>query len=414
MRRESATHLILTTKVTPPRTPDKCVQRPRLISLLEQGQDRLGTLISAPAGFGKTTLALQWIAQSARASAWLSLDEDLNDPEFFLRYVVAAVRTVQPQFGKGTERLLTAANLPPPNSLADALTADLELFGEPLLLLLDDFHTVTSDAVHAIVQRLLTHKPRGLHLVVLTRSDPPWPLGRWRAQQRINELRAAGLRFIREEAREFFRRRSGKPLPPEVLELLVRKTEGWIAGMQLADISLRNAPDPIVRARRLSGSDRLIVDFLVQEVFSRQPPAIRDFLAASAILDRFCAPLCDHLLADSATPPDSRRVIESLERNNLFLVPLDHKREWYRYHQLFRELLVHQQDGQGFKERAAELHHRAAEFHVCATGLGQIEGLWMLLEYIQAALRRARYEILPDDGSYYEEIPWRLRSQLNY
>lgn len=356
--------------MTTPLVPKMCVQRPRLISILNDCQDHPLTLISAPAGFGKTTLALQWIAQSARASAWLSLDEDLNDSELFLRYVVAAARKVQPQFGKGTERYLTAANLPPPDYLADVLTADLELLGEPLLLFLDDFHAVTSEAVHAIVKRLLTHSPRSLHLVVLTRSDPPWQLGRLRAQRRINELRAAELRFVREEAREFFRRRSGKPLPPKVVDVLVRKTEGWVAGMQMADISLEGAPDIAVRVERLSGSDRLIVDFLAQEVISRLPAETLDFLATTAILDRFCAPLSDHLLADSATPPDSRRMIDSLERDNLFLVPLDHKKQWYRYHQLFRQLLVHQQDGHGFKERAAELHHRAGDWFA---GQGLVE-----------------------------------------
>jgi LuxR family maltose regulon positive regulatory protein len=329
---------------------------------LEDGLNKRLTFISAPAGFGKTTLAAQWLDSIPGHSAWLSLDKNDNSPDVFLKYVIAALRSVLPGVCQGVESLLTSPTLPPPDYLADIMVSELSRIHDPVLLVLDDYHAITSELVQAIVIRMLEHLPEKLHMVVISRMDPPWPLALWRVRQWLNEMRAADLRVSLEEARTFFAQGLEKPLAPGTVEMLQERIEGWMAGLQLALLSLTDAEDPDQRARDFSHSDRLVVDFLMDEVISHQPPEILNFLAVTAMFNSFCAPLADFVMSDQHPSPDGRRIIERLETQNLFIVPLDRVRHWYRYHHLFQSLVVQHLNTVLSPERKALIHRRAAEW----------------------------------------------------
>jgi len=356
VQRQIAEKLLIHTKFNRPRVGEGWIPRPRLTSRLENGLDKRLTLISAPAGFGKTTVAVQWLDQCPRPSAWLSLESDESDPECFLRYVVAAIQLVAPEFGVRMTSLLTAVQLPPPMVLAEAMISDLSVLDASIALVLDDYHLVVSQAVQDMMIRILTHLPEDVHLVFLTRVDPPWPLARWRSQEWVNELRAADLIFSEEETGTFF---GNHQFPPDIVSSLQEQTEGWAVGLQLVKLSLSDVDDPHQHARAISGKDRLIVDYLLEEVIARQPRDMLVFLAVSALLDRFCAPLCDFLLADTPNMRESRTLIERLEKENLFVVPLDRERLWYRYHHLFRSLLIDHLRERPTPEGKAQFHKRA-------------------------------------------------------
>ena len=328
---------ILRTKLNRPLVRAKWVQRSRLIARLDEGLSMRVTLICTPAGFGKTTLAAQWLDKVLRPSVWLSLDKSDSDPERFLRYVVAAIQTAVPDFGSRMEPALSSPHFPPLEYLADMIVSDLTELEKPLVIVFDDYHTIVSDEVQKIIGQVVQHLPENIHLVISTRMDPPWSMARWRLQRWLNELRAADLSFTPEETRTFFR---NSTLTAEAIDILQKRSEGWIAGLQLALLSMANADDPEEFVKNFSDSDRLIVDYLMQEVISRQPEDVLDFLFVTALFDRFCAPLCDFLLADADSRQPSKKVIARIEKWNLFLVPLDRERLWYRYHHLFRELLL--------------------------------------------------------------------------
>ena len=351
--------MLIQSKLSRPTTVGKSILRTRLLSLLNDGLDRRVTLLSAPAGCGKTTLAAQWLDQSPLRSGWVTLARDDDDPERFLRYVVAGIRTAVPEFGPKVWALLSAMQLPPPEYLADAMVSELETLDAPVLLVLDDYHLIASRAVHAMVLRILTHLPRGLHPVFLTRLDPSWPLAKWRFAEELNELRGADLAFSEEETALFFERHD---FGTDTLDILRKRTEGWIAGLQLVKLSLRGREDPERIARTFSEKDRLLVDYLMDEVISRQPAEVRDFLSVTAMLDRFCAPLCDLLLAGGGEGEDSRTMISRLERENLFIVPLDRERYWFRYHHLFRNFLEHHLTSRMPRDRAIHLRRCAGKW----------------------------------------------------
>ena len=361
---------ILPTKLNRPPVDSNWVLRPRLISRLDKGREKRVTLISAPAGYGKTTLAAQWINHIPGHSAWLSLDKKESDPDRFLRYVIASIRTVVLKFGANTEPLLLSPILPPPDYLADAMVSDLASLKKPLVIALDDYHTIDSDAVQTIISRMVQHLPENIHVVICTRMDPPWSLGLWRARLWLTELRAADLCFSKEEAQFFFGRDVGKPFVTEVIDRLQSRTEGWVAGLQLAYLSLADAENPEQFARSFSSNDRQIFDFLMDEVLSRQPAEIINFLYASAMVERFCAPLCDFILEGSFGKVDSGKLIAKLDRENLFLVALDSERCWYRYHHLFQGLLIqHLKDNLSPKLKI-RIHQLAGEWFA---GQGLIE-----------------------------------------
>jgi LuxR family maltose regulon positive regulatory protein len=326
---------LLATKFYLPAARPSIVWRPRLTGRLAAGLRCPLTLISAPAGFGKTTLLSEWRATpdgQAHPLAWLSLDPGDNDPTRFWAYVLAALRTV-PQLEGLPDEL--DAGVPPDLALAPLINSLEGAAAAPVILVLDDYHTITAPAIHTALSFLVEHMPAGLRLVVLTRSDPAWPMARLRAHGQLSELRAADLRFTTAEAAEFFAEVAGLDLAPADLATVAQRTEGWIAALKMVAISLNGHPDPHGFVAAFSGEDRYVTDYLTEEVLARQPEELRRFLLRASVLDRLSAPLC-MTVTEAA---DSRTWLDQLDRAALFLVPLDPERRWFRFHHLFGDLL---------------------------------------------------------------------------
>ena len=332
--------VLIRSKLERPPLPARLVARPRLIEPLDEGLNGRATLIDAPPGYGKTTLALQWLSHSGLASAWVALDAADRDPELFLRYVVAALQRHSGNRLQRTRALLEAHVLPPWGHVMDVLVAELAEVRERTLLVLEDYHLVDTPQVNELVARMVETLPPTLHLLVSTRVDPPWPLMRWQTRGWLSQLRARDLCFSVAETEQFFAGAGGPALDPATVELLQSRAEGWIAGLRLAQLSLSAARDPDHWARTLSGTDRQIADYLMEEVLKDQRADVLEFLAASALMERFSAALMDHLLADRGHPSNARQTLSDIERENLFLVALDDRREWFRWHHLFRDLLL--------------------------------------------------------------------------
>ncbi|MDH4103886.1 MAG: LuxR C-terminal-related transcriptional regulator [Thermoleophilia bacterium] len=331
--------VILETKLARPSVRAEHVARRELLERLREGAGRKLTLLTAPPGFGKTTLLAEWAAaEDERAVAWLSLDEDDNDHARFFSYVIEALRTVEPAIGG---RAL-AAHAAPGAELIDVvlplLLNDLAALETGVVLVLDDYHVLTNAEIHEAVAYLVERLPESLRLVLATREDPPLPLGRLRVRGELCELRAGALRFSDEEARSFLNDLLDLGLSAEDVERLQARTEGWPAALYLAALSLRGRDDPSMVIDAFAGDDRHLVDYLTAEVLARQPAELRSFLLRTSILMRLCGPLCDAV----ADGDNSEKILEELERSNLLVMPLDTKREWYRYHPLFAELLQHE------------------------------------------------------------------------
>jgi LuxR family maltose regulon positive regulatory protein len=368
---------LLATKLHRPRPTAKLVARPRLTERLDDGL-RNGHrlfLVVAPAGYGKTTLVTEWLDKTDVPSAWLSLDEADNDPLRFFTYVVAAL---QKELGpKLSQPLPEAFPMAPqsPEAFALPLINDLAAVEQPILLALDDYHVITAGPVQEAMVFLLRRAPPNLHLVVLTRADPPFPLPRLRVRERMTEIRDRDLRFTPEEMATFLNALHRLNLPAEQIRALESRTEGWAAGVQLAALSLQgcSAERAAEFIHAFSGSHHYIVDYLFEEVLSRQPDAVRAFLLQTSILERMCAPLCDAIRtgvvrgpgstgeAESASP--SQEILEYLERSNLFLVPLDDERRWYRYHHLFVDVLRGMLQSTSQPDQIAGLHGRASDWY---------------------------------------------------
>lgn len=360
------------------------VSRPRLIEQLNASLQRKLTLISAPAGFGKTTLLSEWIHQTSVPAAWVSLDEADHDPIRFWSYVIAALQTVQADIGVTA---LAALQDPQPQLLQiEALLTGLinqiaALDSLSLVLVLDDFHIIAVPPICEGLTYLLDHLPPQMHLVLSTRADPPWPLARMRARGEMVELRTEDLRFTRDEATTFCRAMELELTARDIATLDAR-TEGWIAGLQMAALSMRGRADTPGFIQGFSGSHRFILDYLVEEVLSRQPTDVREFLLHTSILERMTAPLCNVLLGRE----DSRVILEQLERGNLFVVPLDDERRWYRYHHLFADLLRSRLE-QAQPDQVPVLRLRASEW---------CEGAGFVDEAISYALAARCYERAAD------------------
>jgi LuxR family maltose regulon positive regulatory protein len=380
---------LLTTKLfVPPPRPD-LVPRPRLIDRLDAGL-RLGhrlTLVSAPAGSGKTTLLSDWIGQHEGPVAWLSMDDQDNETTRFWTYLIAALQTVRADLGQDALHLLQAAQQPTAQALLSSVLNDITALSQPkkpagIILVLDDYHLITTPQIHEGIAFLLEHQPPNLHLVIATRADPPLPLFRLRARGHLSELRSDDLRFTPAEAAAFLDTVMGLDLKPVDVSALETRTEGWIVGLQLAALSLQGRADVQGFITGFTGSHHYILEYLTEEVLARQSEAVRHFLLQTSILDRLCGPLCDSVMglqqtaqqadSQSATTPlpgrpstavCGREMLKQLDQANLFVVPLDEQRLWYRYHRLFADLLRKQLGQQMAPKQVSELQRRASAWH---------------------------------------------------
>ncbi|MEP6979197.1 MAG: LuxR C-terminal-related transcriptional regulator [Nakamurella sp.] len=350
---------LLDTKFHRPRRRPGGVARPRLTVRLDGGMDAALTLVSAPPGFGKTMLLAEWLALQAsdgRAAAWLSLDHRDNDAAVFWTYLVTAVSNAAPGVGEGALAILQSPQ-PRAEAVLSSLLNDLTAVPNHVVLVLDDYHVIDNREVHDGMTFLLEHLPERLHVVIAARADPVLPLARLRARGELVEIRATDLRFTRDEAAAYFAGAAGSALSPGEVAALERRTEGWIAALQLAALSMQGRDDVGAFIADFAGDDRYIVDYLAEEVLNRQPEDIRRFLMQTSILDRLSAPLCDAVTGRD----DGRSMLATLEQRNLFLVALDDRRRWYRYHQLFADVLQSRLLEAG-SESVDDLHRRAGRW----------------------------------------------------
>ncbi|CAG0998722.1 HTH-type transcriptional regulator MalT [Anaerolineae bacterium] len=346
---------LIRTKLRLPFTRSELVPRSRLQEQIAQGLRGPLTLVIAPAGFGKTTLVTSSIATCGMPVAWLSLDKDDNLAGRFLNYVVAALQTADQTIGSEAAQLMAGMQPASPEAVLSSLINDLDATGREIALVLDDYHFITGQAVHEQVAFLVDHCPGTFHLVIAARSDPLLPLARLRARGQTVELRAADLRFTAPEAAQFLNDVMGLRLDAESITVLEERTEGWIAGLQMAALSMRDRNEVRGFIAGFSGTNRFILDYLLEEVLAREPEDVQAFLLQTSILTRFTGPLCDAVTGVSG----SQEMIEKLEKRNLFVVPLDEERRWYRYHHLFADLLkarLYQSE----PDRVARLFSRAA------------------------------------------------------
>jgi LuxR family transcriptional regulator, maltose regulon positive regulatory protein len=387
--------LLLTTKFFPPPPPARSVKRRDLVSRIEDGlrsQHPL-TLISAPAGYGKSALAAEWRESTRRTTTWLALDESDNEPLRFFLYLTAVFQKVDETIGAELMTLLEANQLPPRETLIALLTEDLLASGISLVCVLDDFHSIQDPFILDILQELIA-QPQLLQFVIVTREDPAWPLGRLRAHAQLTEIRAADLRFSREETERFFLDVMRIQLSESDLSLLNERAEGWVAGLQLAGLSMQGRDNPAAVIPWLSGSHRHILSYLTEEVLKKQTPSVQDFLLQTSILSKLNADLCNAVTRRS----DAAALLEQLLASNLFLIPLDDEGRWYRYHHLFADLLFGILSRTQAEQRKS-LHIRAAEW---------FDSQQMPLDAIDHALAA---EDFPRAATLLESHTWTLLNQ---
>lgn len=339
------------------------VLRPRLFQQLNAGLAGKLTLVSAPTGFGKTTIVSEWARNCGRPVAWLALDELDNDPLRFLNYVIRALQSLEKGFGMALLENLQASSPThismAQNGFLEALVAEIAELQKAFLLVLDDYHIITNPVIQDMLRFLLNNQPENLHLVLASRTDPPWPLGRLRARREVNEVRASDLRFTLQETAEFLNDRMNLNLTEDEIVSLEGRTEGWVAGLQLAALSMQGQSNKHQLIENLAGSNRFIADYLVEEVLEKQSPAHQEFLLKTSILAQMNAGLCDELSGRS----DSQSVLRHLEQSNLFLQSLDNDRCWYRYHHLFADLLRIKL-GQTHPDQIPALHRCASQWFI--------------------------------------------------
>ncbi|MCP4428651.1 MAG: hypothetical protein GY803_29545 [Chloroflexi bacterium] len=353
------TEILLRTKLFVPPLRPSLVPRSRLLTKLEDGIEGKLSLVAAPAGFGKTTLIVHWLKQQARPVAWLSLDENDDLPLRFFTYLATAIQTINPHLAQNLAASLRSAAPPDETAVIPALLNELAAHPEPFILVLDDYHTLTHTAIHSAMAFLIDYLPPSIHLVITSRAEPPLPLPRWRVRHQLTDIRAADLRFTTDEAMLFLQETMGLTLSETAVSQLESRTEGWVAGLQLAALSLRNSEDVDRFIEQFMGSERQVADYLLQEVLQQQPEPIQRFLLQTAVLERFNAKLCDYLLERQ----NSQAILATLEQSNLFIIPLDNARTWYRYHHLFAQLLRYRLQRDGSETAVANLHRRAAHWY---------------------------------------------------
>jgi LuxR family maltose regulon positive regulatory protein len=389
---------LLKTKLYIPPRRRELVPRSRLVERLEAGLDRKLTVISAPAGFGKTTLLSECAAHCRLPVSWLSLDEQDNHPTWFWTYIIAALQTLYEGVATTALEALQMPQTLPNETLLSQLINQIADLPEPFALILDDLHVITNPPIHEQLIFLVEHAPAQMHLVVSSRADPPWPLARWRARGQVVELRTDDLRFTAAETAAFLHETMGLDLSPEDVAALGARTEGWIAGLQLAALSMQGR-DAVSFVRAFSGSHRYILDYLVEEVLERQPAGIQEFLLQTSILERLTASLCDAVRFGTAEAHSTSRgehsqaILEQLEQANLFLVPLDDERRWYRYHRLFADLLRGRlQQDRG--ERVSTLYRRASAWCETQGLISEAVGHALAAGDIERVARMARQNAL--------------------
>jgi LuxR family maltose regulon positive regulatory protein len=356
---------LLVTKLHIPSSCQSLVPRPRLLERLNQGMERNLTLISAPAGFGKTTLLCEWLRSPAGKdvpAAWISLDEGDNDPVRFGTYLCAALEQVQAGIGQRTLPLLNSPQPPSTEVIMTTLINEITAIADHFALVLDDYHVITAPSIHKALTFLLDHLPEQMHLILASRIDPPLPLSRLRVRRQMLDIRIVDLRFTPEEAADFLKEVMGLELSAEDIATLEARTEGWIAGLQLAALSLQGRSQAGIAAflSAFAGSHRFVLDYLAEEVLKRQEERTQSFLLYTCLLDQFCGSLCDAVTQST----DGQAMLEQLEQHNLFLIPLDDERHWYRYHHLFAEFLRSRRSAERVHGMPGEpvevLHERAS------------------------------------------------------
>ena len=348
----------LSTKLFIPTPRPDLVHRPRLLQDLTRGVQRKLTLIAAPAGFGKTTLLSAWAARSPAPIAWVSLDASDNDATAFWDYVMAALDRLHPGVGDPARALLYAPLPQPIEAVLTMLMNGIAVLTDPVVLVLDDYHVIDAQPIHLAVTFLLEHMPPQLRVVLASRAEPPVSVARLRVQGHILEVRAADLRFTADETTSFLTEVMHLDLSPADIATLAGRTEGWIAGLHLAAVTLQGRGSPVGQVADFTGSHRSIVDYLAEEVLQRQPARVQRFLLETSILDRLNGPLCDAVTGHTG----SQAMLEKTDAANLFLVPLDEQRFWYRYHHLFAEFLRNRLR-QRQPDLVAQLHTRASSWH---------------------------------------------------
>jgi LuxR family transcriptional regulator, maltose regulon positive regulatory protein len=401
---------ILATKLYIPPVRTGVVPRARLIERLNEVLQRKLALISAPAGFGKTTLVSEWVASFGKPVAWLSLDEVDSDPTRFMTYLIAALQTIAPDIGKGALAAIQSPQLPLAETILISLLNEVATLPDSFILILDDYHLIDSDPIDRALTFLLDHMPPQMHLVIATREDPSLPLPRYRVRGYLTELRATDLRFTLAEAADFLNRIMGLYLSEGDIAVLDKRTEGWIAGLQLAALSMKDREDITGFIQAFTGSHRYVLDYLIEEVLQRQSEHVRSFLLRTAILDRLCAPLCNVVTEQE----DGKDLLDILERSNLFLIQLDDQRQWYRYHHLFAEVLqVRLTDAKpdlvpALHKRASVWYERnglAADAIYHALAAKDFERAAALIELAVPEMRRNRQEVTAAELGWLKALP---------
>ncbi|RPI28846.1 MAG: hypothetical protein EHM70_16310 [Chloroflexota bacterium] len=404
------TDLLASKLYFPPHRPN-LVQRPHILESLDAGLSGKLTLVSAPTGFGKTTLVSEWIRDCGHPAAWLSLDKNDNDPSRFLIYLIAALQRIDSEIGVDVRAALQESLSPPYEILLTRLISEMERLPEKSIIVLDDYHLIDSKPVHDALNFLIEYLPPTIHLVISGRTDPPLPISRLRVQGEVNEVRTSQLRFTQEEVATFLNDLMGFDLSSDGIAALEARTEGWIASLKLAALSMQGRDNRPEFIAKFSGSHRYVIDYLVDEVMACQPENVQTFLRRTSILERFCAPLCEYLVGEN----EELDIIDYLDRSNLFLIPLDDHREWYRYHHLFADFLS-QRLRVSESDRIPELHRRASQWYKNeglvdeaiqhALAAGDQESATRLVDSIAADLvvRRESYKLL----KFVEQLPSNL------
>jgi LuxR family maltose regulon positive regulatory protein len=380
---------LLATKFRTPQPPIQLVHRSRLVERLQKAVHSPLTLIAAPAGFGKTTLLSTWLEHASLPSAWISLEQDDDELFRFWSYVFAALARIHPSLESSALPLLEASTLSPPPQIEAVLSVwinEITNLPHEMALVLDDYHLITAPAIHQSVTYLLEHLPSQMHLIMATRADPPLPIARLRARGQVIEFRADDLRFTSQEVTAFLTQALGQELSSEEITTLESRTEGWIVGLQLAALSMQGRRDLAGFLEAFRGSHRYILDYLIEDVFARQPEAVQSFLLQTSILERLQGSLCDAVMGwmrESGEEVSGQAMLEQVEQSNLFLTPLDDERQWYRYHQLFAEALRHRIQRRN-PELVRDLHRRASVWY---------EQQGMTRDAVQHALTAADFEL---------------------